>query len=104
MTSQAAEKHPSAAFPSFLVIAAYLHVRLIPRNLSAPAQTPHPSGGSPVSGALHLGIFQQPAYQVFFSNLLGPFQDCVLRDALSLFPYFFGITGSNKCDAWFLSR
>ena len=35
------------------------------------ARTPHPPGGSPVSGALDLDIFQQPAQQVFLSNLLG---------------------------------
>jgi hypothetical protein len=34
-------------------------------------RTPHPSVGSPVSGALHLDIFEQPEQQVFFSNLPG---------------------------------
>ena len=34
-------------------------------------RTPHPSAGSPVSGALHLGVFAQPEQQAFFSNLLG---------------------------------
>jgi hypothetical protein len=34
------------------------------------ARTPHPSGGSPVSGALHLDVFEQPEHQVFFRNLL----------------------------------
>jgi hypothetical protein len=33
-------------------------------------RTPHPLGGSPVSDALHLDVFEQPALQVFFSNLL----------------------------------
>jgi hypothetical protein len=34
------------------------------------ARTPHPLGGSPVSGALHLGIFDQPAEQVYFNKLM----------------------------------
>jgi hypothetical protein len=38
------EKYPSAAFPSSLVILAYFHVRLIPRN----------------EGALRLHVFDQP--------------------------------------------
>jgi hypothetical protein len=33
-------------------------------------RTPHPSGESPVSGALHLDVFEQPDHQVFFSNLV----------------------------------
>ena len=33
-------------------------------------RTPHPLGGSPVSGALHLGVFEQPEHQVFFRNLV----------------------------------
>jgi hypothetical protein len=32
-------------------------------------RTPHPSGGSPVSDALHLDVFDQPVQQVFLSNL-----------------------------------
>jgi hypothetical protein len=55
MTSyQPAEKRPSAAFPSSFVVAAYNQVRLIPQGYS---------------GALHLGIFEQPAKNEFFSNL-----------------------------------
>jgi hypothetical protein len=41
---QAVEKRPSASFPSSIVIAAYVQVRLIPGDF----------------GALHLGIFEQP--------------------------------------------
>ena len=33
-------------------------------------RTPHLSGGSPVSGALHLDGFEQPEHQVFFNKLL----------------------------------
>ena len=35
------------------------------------ARTPHPSGGSSVSGALHLDVFEQPEQQVFFGNRAG---------------------------------
>ncbi len=34
------------------------------------AWSPHPSGGSPEPGALHLDVFDQPARCVFSSNLL----------------------------------
>jgi hypothetical protein len=51
---QPAEKRPSAAFPSSFVVAAYNQVRLIPQGYS---------------GALHLGIFEQPGKNYFFSNL-----------------------------------
>jgi len=37
------------------------------------ARTPHPSGGPPVSDALHLDVFEQPEQQVFFCSLLGLF-------------------------------
>jgi hypothetical protein len=33
------------------------------------AWTPHPAGGSPVSEALHLGIFHQPPRRRFFDSL-----------------------------------
>jgi len=33
-------------------------------------RTPHPPGGSPVSGALHLDVFEQSEHRVLFSNLL----------------------------------
>jgi hypothetical protein len=51
---QAAEKRPSAAFPSSFVVAAYIQVRLTPK----------------ISGALHLGIFDQPKKIGFFSMLM----------------------------------
>jgi hypothetical protein len=51
---QAAEKRPSAAFRSSFVVAAYLQVRLTSQD----------------SGALHLGIFEQPMRNHLFSNLL----------------------------------
>ena len=41
---QAAEKHPSAALPSSFVVAAYAKYASLLR----------------ISGALHLGIFEQP--------------------------------------------
>jgi hypothetical protein len=50
---QAAEKRPSTALPSFLVPAAYFYVRLLG-----------------ISRALYLDIFEQPAHQVYFSNLI----------------------------------
>jgi len=52
--------HPFPCLARDRLIAAYFYVRLIPRDLSALAQTPHPLGGSPVSGALHLRVFEQP--------------------------------------------
>jgi hypothetical protein len=51
---QAAEKRPSAAFPSSFVVAAYVQVRLTSQD----------------SGALHLRIFEQPGKVYFFSKLL----------------------------------
>jgi len=51
---QVAEKRPSAALPSSFVVAAYFTVRLTPQD----------------SGALHLGIFEQPANRNLFSTLI----------------------------------
>ena len=71
---KADEKYLSAALPSFFLIAAYLYVRL-------PAGSPTRRRGKKsllirrdptlrISGALHLGIFEQPDRSDFFSNLL----------------------------------
>jgi hypothetical protein len=48
------EKYPSTAFPSFFVIAAYFHVRLIPQNF----------------GRLVSGHFCSALKESFFSSLL----------------------------------
>ena len=57
---QAAEKRPSAAFPSSFVVAAY----------SAKYASIDISLGLRISGALHLGIFEQPVENDFFGKLL----------------------------------
>jgi len=54
MIQQTAEKRPSAAFPSSLVVAAYDLVRLTSRDCLPDRQV------KSVSGALYLGIFEQP--------------------------------------------
>jgi hypothetical protein len=51
---QAVEKRPSAAFPSSFVVAAYVQHASLLR----------------ISGALHLGIFDQPERNEFFNTLL----------------------------------
>ena len=55
MIQQTAEKRPSAAFPSSLVVASYDLVRLTSRDCLPDRQV------KSVSGALYLGIFEQPA-------------------------------------------
>ena len=51
---QVAEKRPSAAFPSSFVVATYIKYDSLLKT----------------SGALHLGIFEQPDKNGFFSKLL----------------------------------
>ena len=54
--------HLRRALSSFLVVAAYFYVRLTSQNLSAEnADSPRSMRGSPVSGALYLAVFEQPA-------------------------------------------
>ena len=57
LSSQAAEKRPSVALPSFLIVAAYLHVRLTLRNLSAEGADSPPFGWVPGFGCLAFGRF-----------------------------------------------
>jgi hypothetical protein len=61
--SQAAEKRPFAALPSFFVVAAYIQIRLTPQDCL-------PDRQGKAAGALHLGIFEQPAKSGLFSTLL----------------------------------
>jgi len=51
-------------FPSSLVIAAYAQVCLIPQDCLPDRQV------KSAAGALHLGIFEQPAKNEFFSKQL----------------------------------
>ena len=80
---QAAEKRPSAAFPSSFVVAAFVQVRLWPTHqlvgvarVAPYSSRRHSQDCLPdrqeksVAGALHLGVFEQPAGDDFFSNLL----------------------------------
>jgi hypothetical protein len=60
-TLAVAEKRPSAAFSSFLVVAAYLQVRFTPRDFGSLASACLPVGR---------GIFEQPEKEHFFRKLL----------------------------------
>ena len=56
----AAEKRPSAAFPSSFVVGAYIRVRLTPQDCLPDRQVKN------AAGAFHLGIFEQPGENDFF--------------------------------------
>jgi hypothetical protein len=77
-SEQAAEKRPSAAFPSSFVIAAYHQVRLTPQDFGSSRKRDFAKLN------LHLDIFDQPGRNDFFSRLLYHAERSFGKDDLSV--------------------